>query len=143
MFWAGKFGNKIYNELRKNLLNFNVDNIPADAAPWTWDNPSTEYPRMLAGTTSNNIGYCDRFLENGSYFRLKNLQLGYTLPASLTQKAYIRKVRAYISGTNLLTITKYKGYDPDIICNNVYSQGIDNGQYPSSRQVNFGLQVTF
>jgi len=143
MFWAGKFGNKIYNQLRKNLLNFNVDNIPADVTPWTWDNPSAEYPRMLAGTTSNNIEYCDRFLENGTYFRLKNVQLGYTLPANLSQKIYLQKVRAYVSGTNLITLTGYKGYDPDIICYYVYAQGIDSGQYPSMRQVNFGLQVTF
>ena len=143
MFWAGKFGHKIYNQLRKNLLNFNVDNIPADVEPWTWDNPSTEYPRMLAGTTSNNIEYCDRFLENASYFRLKNLQLGYTLPQAITKKIYVQKLRAYVSATNLLTITGYKGYDPDIISGSVYAMGIDSGQYPSSRQVNFGLQVTF
>lgn len=143
MFWAGKFGNKIYNDLRHNLLNFNVDNIPADVTPWTWDNPSTTYPRMLADANSNNISYCDRFLENGSYFRMKNVQLGYTLPSNLTKKIYIQKVRAYVSGTNLLTFTGYKGYDPDFICGNVFAQGIDNGQYPSSRQVNFGLQVTF
>lgn len=143
MLWAGKFGNKIYNQLRKNLLNFNVDNIPADATPWTWDNPSTEYPRMLAGTTSNNIEYCDRFLESGTYFRLKNLQLGYTVPLSITSKFFVKRLRAYISATNLLTLTSYKGYDPDIICTNVYGQGIDGGQYPSCRQINFGLQVGF
>lgn len=143
MFWAGKFGHKIYNQLRKNLLNFNVDNIPADATPWTWDNPSTEYPRMLAGTTANNIEYCDRFLEDGTYFRLKNLQLGYTLPSSISTKFYVQKLRAYVSGSNLLTLTSYKGYDPDIICTNVFGQGIDYGQYPTCRQINFGLQVSF
>lgn len=143
MFWAGKFGNKIYNQLRKNLLNFNVDNIPADVSPWTWDNPSSEYPRMLAGTTSNNIEYCDRFLESGTYFRLKNIQLGYTLPAKLSQKIFVQKLRVYVSGTNLVTLTGYKGYDPDIISTDVYQQGIDGGQYPSCRQMNFGLQVTF
>lgn len=143
MLWAGKFGNKIYNQLRKNLLNFNVDNIPADATPWTWDNPSTEYPRMLAGTTSNNIEYCDRFLESGTYFRLKNLQLGYTVPLSISSKFFVKRLRAYVSATNLLTLTSYKGYDPDIICTNVYGQGIDSGQYPSCRQINFGLQVGF
>ena len=98
---------------------------------------------MLAGTTSNNIEYCDRFLENASYFRLKNLQLGYTLPQAITKKIYVQKLRAYVSATNLLTITGYKGYDPDIISGSVYAMGIDSGQYPSSRQVNFGLQVTF
>ncbi len=142
MFWAGRFGNKILNEVRKNTLNFNVDNIPADVTPWTWDNPSNEYPRMYANSTDNNKA-SDRFLENGSFFRLKNIQLGYTIPQRLTKKAYINKVRAYVSGTNLVTITKYKGYDPDIICGDVYYQGVDWGQYPSMRQVNFGLQVEF
>ena len=142
MFWAGKFGNKIYNAVRASTLNFNVDNIPEDVTPWTWDNPSNEYPRMYANSTDNNKA-SDRFLENGSYFRLKNIQLGYTLPSNFSKKLSIQKLRAYISGTNLITISKYKGYDPDIICTDVYAQGIDSGQYPSARQMNFGLQVTF
>ena len=143
VFWAGKFGHKIFNNLRRNLLNFNVDNIPNDVSPCTVDHPSNTYPRMLADANSNDIAYCDRFLENGTYFRLKNIQIGYTLPRALTKKIYIQKVRAYVSGTNLLTLTGYKGYDPDIINGYVYALGIDNGQYPSNRQVNIGLQVTF
>lgn len=142
MFWAGKFGGKIYNQVRANTLNFTVDNIPADVSPWTWDNPSNEYPRMYANSTDNNKS-SDRFLEDGTYFRLKNIQLGYTLPAALTRRFYVQRLRAYISGSNLLTLTSYKGYDPDLICTSVYSQGIDTGQYPSTRQLNFGLQVTF
>lgn len=142
MLWAGKFGNKIYNQVRANTLNFNVDNIPADVRPWTWDNPSNEYPRMYANSTDNNKA-SDRFLESGTYFRLKNIQLGYTLPQSIAKILNLQKLRAYISGSNLVTFTGYKGYDPDIICTYVYAQGIDSGQYPSSRQLNFGLQVTF
>ena len=142
MFWAGKFGHMIYNQVRASTLNFNVDNIPADVTPWTWDNPSNEYPRMYANSTDNNKG-SDRFLEKASFFRLKNIQLGYTLPESLCKKVSLRKVRAYVSGTNLVTLTSYKGYDPDIICTDVYGQGIDYGQYPSTRQINIGLQITF
>ena len=142
MFWAGKFGHMIYNQVRASTLNFNVDNIPADVTPWTWDNPSNEYPRMYANSTDNNKG-SDRFLEKASFFRLKNIQLGYTLPESLCKKVSLRKVRAYVSGTNLVTLTSYKGYDPDIICTDVYGQGIDSGQYPSTRQINIGLQITF
>lgn len=97
---------------------------------------------MYANSTDNNKA-SDRFLENGSFFRLKNIQLGYTLPQALTRKAYMQKVRVYASATNLLTITGYKGYDPDIICGDVYYQGVDWGQYPSTRQFNLGLQVTF
>ena len=142
LFWAGKFGHKIYNQVRATTLNFNVDNLPADVFPWTWDNPSNTYPRMYANSTDNNKG-SDRFLEDGSYFRLKNVQLGYTLPLSLSKKLGVQRVRAYVSGSNLLTLTGYKGYDPDIICTNVYEQGLDYGQYPSNRQLNFGVQVTF
>ena len=142
LFWAGKFGHKIYNQVRATTLNFNVDNLPADVFPWTWDNPSNTYPRMYANSTDNNKG-SDRFLENGSYFRLKNVQLGYTLPLSLSKKLRVQRVRAYVSGSNLLTLTGYTGYDPDIICTNVYEQGLDYGQYPSNRQLNFGVQVTF
>ena len=142
LFWAGKFGHKIYNQVRATTLNFNVDNLPADVFPWTWDNPSNTYPRMYANSTDNNKG-SDRFLEDGSYFRLKNVQLGYTLPLSLSKKLGVQKLRAYVSGSNLLTLTGYKGYDPDIICTNVYEQGLDYGQYPSNRQLNFGVQVTF
>lgn len=142
MFWAGKFGNKIYNGVRASTMNFNVDNIPADVDPWTWDNPSTKYPRMYANSTDNNKA-SDRHLESGSYFRLKDIQLGYTLPVSLSSKFFVKRLRAYVSGTNLITISPYKGFDPDIICTDVYEQGIDWGQYPSTRQVNFGLQVTF
>ncbi|MBQ8046474.1 MAG: TonB-dependent receptor [Prevotella sp.] len=142
MLWAGRFGNKIYNERRASTLGFTVDNIPADATPWTWDNPSNTYPRMYANSTDNNKA-SDRFLEKGTYFRMKNIQLGYTLPSEITRKIYLQKLRAYVSGTNLVTFTGYKGYDPDIICTYVYAQGIDWEQYPSTRQINFGLQVTF
>lgn len=143
MFWAGKYGNKIFNDVRFNTLAFTVDNIPEDVNPWTWDNPSTEYPRMYSASTLNNTYYVDRFLENGSYLRLKNIQLGYTFPEKWMKKISVTKLRAYVSGANLLTITKYKGYDPDIICTDVFGQGNDTGQYPSTRQVTVGLQVSF
>ena len=143
MFWAGQFGNKIYNGVRQATLNYNVDNLPTDAIPWTWDHPSTEFPRMYANATSNNIAYCDRFLEDGTFFRMKNIQLGYTLPQAWTSHIFVKRIRAFVSGSNLLTFTKYKGYDPDIICTNVFEQGYDSGQFPSAKQVNFGVQVNF
>ncbi|MCD8385327.1 MAG: TonB-dependent receptor [Bacteroidales bacterium] len=143
MLWSGRYGNKIYNAVRQSMLNFTVDNIPADVYPWTWDNPSDTYPRMYANSTDNNLTYCDRFLEDGSFARLKNLMLGYTLPQSLTQKFFVEKLRLYVSGQNLLTITKYKGYDPDITCSDVFGQGVDSGQFPNARQFTCGLQVTF
>lgn len=143
MFWAGRYGNKIFNDVRYATLAFTVDNLPADVNPWTWDNPSNEYPRMYSGSTDNNLYYVDRFLEDGSYLRLKNIQIGYTFPEKWLKKLSISRLRAYVGGSNLLTITKYKGYDPDIICTDVFGQGNDTGQYPSTRQLNVGLQVSF
>ena len=143
MFWVFKYGNKVFNDVRYNTLSFNVNNIPADVDPWTWDNPSTEYPRMYANSTTNNQYQVDRFLEDGSYLRLSNLQLGYTFPAKWLKKIYMQKLRVYVSGVNLWTITKYKGYDPDVINGDVFAQGLDWGGYPSPRQVSAGVQVTF
>ncbi len=141
MFWTSRYGNKIYNNVYKSTLNFTVDNIPADVHPWTWDNPSDEYPRMYANSTSNNLA-SDRILEDGSFLRLKNLQLGYSLPHHISRKFFVERLRVYVSAQNLWTITKYKGYDPDIV-GGVFSQGIDGGHFPNARQYSAGLQVTF
>lgn len=141
MFWTSRYGNKIYNSVYVAALQFTVDNIPADARPWTWDNPSDEYPRMYAEATDNNMA-SDRFIEDGSFLRLKNLQLGYTLPQEISRKFFVERLRVYLSAQNLWTITKYKGYDPDIV-GGVFSQGIDGGHFPNARQFTAGLQVSF
>lgn len=141
MQWNSRYGNKIYNSVLVACLQFKVDNIPADVNPWTWDNPSNEYPRMYAESTTNTLT-STRFIENGSFLRLKNLQLGYTLPQSISRKFFVEKFRVYVSAQNLLTITKYKGYDPDVV-GGVFSQGVDGGHFPNARQYSFGLQVTF
>ena len=143
MFWTSSYGNKIFNVQRSSLMNLNVDNMPADETPWTWDNPSATCPRPFAGTTDNTKAAVDRFLENGSYLRLKNLQIGYTLPAVWMKKLSVDRCRIYISGQNLWTITKYKGYDPEIINTDVYGQGNDGGGYPPVRTYNIGLQLSF
>jgi TonB-linked SusC/RagA family outer membrane protein len=141
MFWNSRFGNKIYNQVWVSCLQFKVDNIPAEVRPWTWDNPSNEYPRMYSGSTDNTQA-SDRFIEDGSFIRLKNLQLGYTVPAEITRKFFVEKLRFYVSAQNLVTITKYKGYDPDIV-GGVFSQGIDGGHFPNARQYTAGIQVSF
>lgn len=143
MFWHASYGNKIFNVQRYDLLKFDVDNYPADVEPWTWDNPSTVYPRPYASSTENRRAQTDRFLENGSYLRLKNLQLGYSLPKNIIKPLSISKCRFYISGQNLLTITDYKGYDPEIINWDVFGQGNDWGGYPPVRSYNVGLQLSF
>lgn len=141
MFWTSRYGNKIYNSVLVSCYQFKVDNIPSFVTPWTWDNPSSEYPRMYSGATDNTQA-SDRFVEDGSFLRLKNLQFGYTLPQHLTRKFFVEKLRFYISGQNLCTITKYKGYDPDIV-GGVFAQGIDGGHFPNARTYTAGLQVSF
>jgi len=84
------------------------------------------------------------FFEDGSFLRLKNIQLGYTLPASISQRLQIGKLRVYVSVANLLTITKYKGSDPEIgITGNVNSYGVDRGMYPAAKTYTIGMNLTF
>jgi hypothetical protein len=82
----------------------------------------------------------DFYLENGDYLRLKVVQLGYTFPDKLLSKAGISKLRVYVTGENLLTFTKYSGFDPEV-GGGVY--GIDKGQYPQARSILAGLQIQF
>ncbi|MBR1631696.1 MAG: TonB-dependent receptor [Paludibacteraceae bacterium] len=95
------------------------------------------------GTIPNPVGAptntenSSRFIEDASYLRLKNLQIGYTLPKNITQKAYIDRCRFYISASNLFTLTKYSGYDPEV------GSGVDYGNYPQSRTFTFGVNLDF
>ena len=78
-----------------------------------------------------------RFLEDASYLRLKNMQIGYTLPEHITKKFYCNRLRFYVTASNLFTITKYSGYDPEV------GNSIDYGNYPQSRTFTFGLNANF
>lgn len=86
-----------------------------------------------------------RFVEDGSFFRMKNLTFGYTLPEKLTRKAYISKLRIYVSAQNLFVATKYSGYDPEVsmAASNPMTPGLDWGAYPKSRVVTMGIDLKF
>lgn len=108
------------------------------------------FGRSPAGTdgADNKWAYTDRWLEDGSYIRLKTLDIGYTLPKVLTKKINLENVRIYTSMENLFTLTKYSGYTPDLgessvagVAYNVFSRGIDQGRYPLPRTISFGIQV--
>ena len=88
------------------------------------------------GSTLNSEN-STRFLEDGSYLRLKNLQIGYTLPSKVTEKFHCSRLRFYTTASNLFTITKYSGYDPEV------GGGVDYGNYPQSRTFTFGLNANF
>ncbi|MCF0244652.1 MAG: TonB-dependent receptor [Bacteroidaceae bacterium] len=109
-------------------------------------NPTTVTPRIAVGN-SYNTNISDRYVEDGSYIRLKNISLGYTFPAKMIQKIYLTNLRIYANVQNLVTITKYKGYDPEIGASttdaNGYVFGLDNGRYPSPTTFSFGINVSF
>ncbi|MFC2137258.1 SusC/RagA family TonB-linked outer membrane protein [Bacteroidota bacterium] len=108
-------------------------------------NEGTNIPRITNDNANDNNRLSDRFIEDGSYVRIKNLILGYTLPGNITNKLNISELRVYVNIQNLYTFTKYKGYDPEIGSYNqdMLNTGIDNGRYPTARTYTFGLHVNF
>ncbi|GAB3930358.1 TonB-dependent receptor [Larkinella terrae] len=144
----GVFGYTVYNDVRRGLDSYQLTNFRADVSPWSTTNTGTSDPRIGLesgdqGIISNNLGYSDRWLENASYVRLRNVELGYTLPRALLSRAKIRSARAYVSGQNLFTITKYTGLDPDITGANIQERGVDNGHWPVPRVISVGVNLDF
>lgn len=115
------------------------------------NNPNGSQPRVTLSDNNNNTQFSDRYVEDGSYLRLKNVQLGYTFPKSMTEKYKIDKLRVYVSGQNLITFTDYNGYDPEVgdLTHDADSDasslgvGVDLGNYPQPRVIYFGVNVTF
>nr|WP_315202261.1 TonB-dependent receptor [uncultured Flavobacterium sp.] len=115
------------------------------------NNPNGTQSRVTLSDANNNLRFSDRYVEDGSYLRLKNVQIGYTIPKKYTQKSFIDNLRIYVSGQNLLTFTNYKGYDPEIgdltqdATSDVQSLGIgvDLGNYPQPRMYYFGVNANF
>jgi hypothetical protein len=133
--------------MKTHLYKFDETNKSTDMLnSWTPTNTNTDMPRLNGNDKNNTNRTSDRFVEDGSYARLKNITLGYTLPKSLVQKAGIASLRFYFSGQNLYTITKYSGADPEIGQNatdNYLSRGVDIGTYPQARTYVFGVKLGF
>lgn len=153
MQWVGVFGQMIYNDVRRVLDSYQNTNFRSHVNPWTPTNTQTDDPRIgLEADPSgnqidpaiadNNIAASDRWLENGSYVRLRNIEIGYTLPGSFLSKLKFDHMRVYISAQNLLTFTEYTGLDPDIP-GGINTIGFDGGNWPTSRIVSVGLQANF
>jgi TonB-linked SusC/RagA family outer membrane protein len=140
----GSYGNKVYNALKQQLeITTLFSNTLSSALDrWTPDNPSNEVPRA---TSSPATVVSDRYVEDGSYVRLKNLTLGYALPVKILAFAKIAKARVFLTGQNLFTLTGYSGYDPEVSSyeQNNLLQGIDYGAYPSSKTFLLGLELLF
>ncbi|PRD49023.1 TonB-dependent receptor [Sphingobacterium haloxyli] len=151
----GVYGTKLYNDMRRDFDGMGYSNYRKGIMPWTAENP-TDFPRLGVSYTSNtpgdrgvdqgiqsNVrGDTNRWLENGSYLRLSNVQLGYNLPQRLLQKWHIPSLQVYVSGQNLLTITNYSGLDPDVVGANANLEpGVDVGGWPPNRIVSFGIAL--
>ncbi len=163
-FFYGTYGNKIFNYQERTLESFQapgfvgVENVSEQYYQnhWTPTNPSNRYARVTYNddVSGNNVP-SSVYVENGSYLRLRNVTLGYTLPADLLKRFSITRVRLYVSAQNLFTITKYSGLDPEIgnatgtnvatgaSQSSATASGIDEGTYPSSKFYTLGLNVTF
>lgn len=145
MQFGGTIGNDIFNAMR--LYTYSLTDITnKDRALlnyWTPTNTNTNIPRLSAADYNNNNRLSDRYVENGSYLRLRNVQIGYTLPSSLVKKVMLQNVRIHLSGQNLFTISDYSGIDPEVGQSTSLSRGIDYGIYPQSRIITGGINITF
>ncbi len=137
IFGQGQAGNKIFQGLHR--LDITTANYTTAAlGRWTGPGTSNTFPRLTDKDNNNNFNYNSSFyLQSGSYFRIRTLQLGYTFNKALISKIGLQRLRVYATGQNLLTFTKYSGYDPDI------SGSIDQGFYPQARTYILGLSVGF
>ena len=109
---------------------------------WTGEGSTNEHPRLTTGPTNNNL-FSDYYVEDGSFVRLRNLQFGYTLPSTLLRKIHLESLRVYVAANNLITLTRYMGFDPDLGSSSVLSAGVDYGMYPQARSLMGGLQIKF
>lgn len=142
MFLYAALGQEVYDATRRydmNGTNYRVDWLNR----WTGPGTSNTYPRVTFVDDNQNMKTAsDFFVHDGSFVRLRNITLGYTLPKSVTDYMKIKNLRFYVSADNLLTFTGYKGYDPEI-GGGVFSNGIDHGIYPQARTVLGGVNITF
>lgn len=153
----GVAGNYILNSIRGALESGgDYNNLSTNSLNrWTPSNTNTDYPRLVFGDPNQNSRSSDRYLEKGDYMKISNIQVGYTLPAALTGKVRISRIRVYLSGQNVFTLTKYTGFDPDFGYSNIFDRGVDNPTYankvftaymagmPNPRTFQAGIQVGF
>jgi hypothetical protein len=148
IFITGVYGDKILNALKfqtEALDGLYSNQLAAAGNFWTPQNQNTNIPTPRATFGNNNLVMSDRFIESGSYLRIQNMRLGYTLPVKYARVAKFNRLKAYISGQNLWVITKYSGLDPEVgsFNQNPILTNVDNGRYPSPRVLTFGINAEF
>lgn len=140
IYFQGIYGNKVFNVTKVDMTSMStICNQYAQVLDrWTGPGTSNKMPRAVYGDPNNNTRPSDRYIEDGSYLRLKNLTLGYTLPESVSRKLHISGFRIYLSADNLFTLSNYTGFDPE-----VGNASIDWGTYPITRTFSVGLDLKF
>ncbi|PXY46924.1 SusC/RagA family TonB-linked outer membrane protein [Flavobacterium hydrophilum] len=144
MNWIGSHGATVYNGFRSVVDRFDDNsNYRTGIQPWTPENPNTDFPRITKGSTLNSRGDTDRFLESGDFIRLKYIGFGFNVPENVLKKAGISRARLSLSAQNILTITKYKGLDPEFSNGNIFERGVDVGAFPNLKTYSFGVEFGF
>jgi TonB-dependent starch-binding outer membrane protein SusC len=161
VFMVGNYGNKVYNQIKVNgenpnqnfgyfpsVLNYAKIGLidPAGSASDINNvyitNPSTNIMRISQSSGNDNQRFSDKYIENGSFLKCKSIALGYNFSNSILNKIKLRSLRVYVNVTNVFTVTKYTGYDPEIGSWNPLAAGIDNGYYAQPRVYTVGLNVS-
>lgn len=142
MLLIGTFGNDIFNGmLRRDLRYTNMTTASLDR--WTGEGTSNTVPRYTWVDTNNNNRVSDLYIEDGSYLRMKNIQIGYTLPRNILGRIRVDAWRIYVSAENLFTLTRYTGADPEIGAMTSFDIAIDRGIYPQARTFRLGTTIGF
>lgn len=141
----GAFGKKMYNATKWFLerMTMTTNWSKATLNAWTPTNKNTSVPRAILTDPNGNQRESDRFLENASYLRINNIQIGYTIPASFSLGFGAASVRVYLSLENAITFTKYTGYDPTVTGDDLFARGVDTGIYPTVRTIRTGIEINF
>jgi hypothetical protein len=145
LFFYGIYGNKVFNGEYQVINALKEGNYSVDSYENYWRGEGTSYntPRPSVRDYNDNNRVSVRWIEDGSYLRLQNIQLGYNIPLSLLQKLKVNgSFRVYVGSQNLFTLTKYTGFDPDFNNDGLFERGLDGGSYPSPRTFMVGLKLT-
>ena len=140
--FSSQIGHDIFRAYERSDITFtNYQTFWNDR--WTPENPSTELPRLVSTDPNNNQRPSDFYIEDGSFLRLRNVQLGYNISNRVLDKINLKGLRLYFTANNLWTQTAYRGFDPEIGTNGwILDTGIDKGFYPSNTTYGFGVKVT-
>ncbi len=145
MFFNGVSGNDIFNTMRyEYYFNYSNNCVEDVLKSWAPSNTTTCVPiAKVQNYEGANALPSEFYVEDGSYLRLKNVQLGYTLPSELTRKFFVKRLRVYLGIQNAFTLSKYSGYDPEVSSNALFTRGVDMNSYPNARSYTLGVNLSF